>query len=318
METFVVADCPLLVPVMVNATGKVVELERPDTVTVVLWPGVIWVGLNVHVTVLEQLKVMLPLKAESTAAALTVRLTESVPIKGMVEGPLDDREKSGRAVPVRLATGAVPVRLLVKLTAPVCVPVTLLPELEVDELVGLNVTKIWQLLPGERVEGQLFVWVNAPEIVILTVVKSALPVLVSVTVCGALVLPTSWSLKVREVGEKVAAGAGVVPVPDKATGCGLPVALSAMLRFALSAAVVEGVKVTLIVHCDPPAATDDPQSFVCLKSEALLPPTEMPEIESPALPTFVRVTACEALVEFCPWFPKSTFWGLRATLATFA
>jgi hypothetical protein len=52
-----------------------------------------------------------------------------------------------------------------------------------------------------------------------------------------------------------------VPVPERATVCGLPAALSVIVTIADRAPVAVGVKVTAIVQVAP-AATLVPQAFV--------------------------------------------------------
>ncbi len=64
--------------------------------------------------------------------------------------------------------------------------------------------------------------------------------------------------KVSEVGERLG---GTVPVPERLTVCGLPLALSVIASVELSAPVVVGVKVTLIVQLVL-AASELPQLFV--------------------------------------------------------
>lgn len=54
-----------------------------------------------------------------------------------------------------------------------------------------------------------------------------------VTVCVALVVPTVCEAKVSIVGEIVIVPSGAVPVPLKATVCGLPVALSDTFKVAV-------------------------------------------------------------------------------------
>jgi hypothetical protein len=71
-----------------------------------------------------------------------------------------------------------------------------------------------------------------------------------------LVVPTVWFPKGRAVEERLTAGA--VPVPERLTACGLPLALSVMLTEAARLPLAKGVKVTLIVQL-PPAATELPQ-----------------------------------------------------------
>jgi hypothetical protein len=92
-----------------------------------------------------------------------------------------------------------------------------------------------------------------------------------------------------------------MPVPVKFTNCGLPAALSAMLKVAEREPVACGAKVTPIEQF-PPATTLDPQLVVCRKSPALAPPTEIAVILSSALPELVSVTLCTGLVT--PWFSE--------------
>ena len=81
--------------------------------------------------------------------------------------------------------------------------------------------------------------------------KAALPVLLRVTVCAALVISTGSLPKARLVGERLAR-AGVA-VPQRPTVCGLPLALSVMLSEAVRLPLAEGVNLTLIVQLAPPA-----------------------------------------------------------------
>ena len=67
-----------------------------------------------------------------------------------------------------------------------------------------------------------------------------MPVLVRVTVCPALVVPTSCGEKVRLEGETEAVGDGATPVPETLELCGLPEALSITDKTALLAPVAVG------------------------------------------------------------------------------
>lgn len=85
---------------------------------------------------------------------------------------------------------------------------------------GVNVTLIVQLAPAATLLPQLFVWAKSPGYVpvrlTLVMLKVAVPVLVSVTVCDALVVPKFCGLNVRLVDERLTAGVGVegdVPPP---------------------------------------------------------------------------------------------------------
>jgi hypothetical protein len=87
-----------------------------------------------------------------------------------------------------------------------------------------------------------------------------------------------------------------VPVPERLTVWGLPLALSAMLSVAARAPLAEGVKVTLIVQLAP-AATELPQVLVWAKLLALVPESARLVILNAALPLLVSVIACAVLVE---------------------
>ena len=62
-------------------------------------------------------------------------------------------------------------------------------------------------------------------------VRLALPVLVSVTVCAALLVPDNWAAKVSEAGDKLTTGPAPVPVPVTAMNCGSPGASSTRVMF---------------------------------------------------------------------------------------
>src|SRR5574337_1257759 len=101
-----------------------------------------------------------------------------------------------------------------------------------------------------------------PVTAMLVMLSTALPVLVRVTVCAALVVFTIWLAKVRPAADRLTAGAAVAPVPVRVNECGLPVALSVMVTAAARVPVAVGVNVTLIVQV-PLAATEAPQVLVC-------------------------------------------------------
>src|SRR5271157_1454017 len=108
----------------------------------------------------------------------------------------------------------------------------------------------------------------------LLILSGAVPLLVSVTACAELVVLTSWLLKDRLVGDRVTPGA--VPVPERATVCGLPEAVSVMVRVPFRVPDAVGVKVTLMAQLAP-AATLAPQLLVCANSllmEMLVIPSE--------------------------------------------
>jgi len=177
--------------------------------------------------------------------------------------------------------------LSVTVIAPVLLPVA----------AGLNVTLMLQLAPGLTVLGQLLVWEKSLRLVpvstMLVMVRGAVPALLSFTVFCALVVPTFCVPNESDAGEKLAAGA--VPVPVRLTACGLPLALSAIVRVPLRAPLALGANVTLIAQLAP-APSDVPQLLVCAKSPAFVPLITMLPIESAAPPVFESVTPLAALV----------------------
>lgn len=56
---------------------------------------------------------------------------------------------------------------------------------------GVKVTLMVQLAPTARLLPQLFVWVKSPVVLMLLMVKAAVPLLVKVAACAALVLLTT-------------------------------------------------------------------------------------------------------------------------------
>ena len=84
-------------------------------------------------------------------------------------------------------------------------------------------------------------------------------------------------------------------MPDSATVCGLPLALSVMLSAAVRAPRAEGVNITAIAQLAP-AATELPHVLLCAKSLALVPVTAMPVMLKAALPVLLRVMVCAVLV----------------------
>ena len=87
-----------------------------------------------------------------------------------------------------------------------------------------------------------------------------------------------------------------VPVPERLTVWGLPLALSVMARVAARVPLVKGVKVTLRVQLAP-AATLEPQLLVWAKSPVFEPKMATLVMFKAELPELVSVTALVALVE---------------------
>ena len=77
--------------------------------------------------------------------------------------------------------------------------------------VGVKVTLIVQEALGARFEPQVFVSEKSPLAVILLMVRVPFPVLLRVTLCGLLLVPTGCAANVIEPGERLATGAAPVP-----------------------------------------------------------------------------------------------------------
>ena len=183
-------------------------------------------------------------------------------------------------LPPKLTTCGLPVALSVMVKEPVLPPAA----------VGVKVTLMAQFAPAAKLVPQELVCAKSPAVTMLVIVKAAVPVLVNVTGCAALVVPKAWLEKVRLRADKLATGAGR-PSPARPIVCGLPTALSVRVTepYRLPGAV--GVKVTDIVHAIP-GATLGPQVLVWAKS----PLAAMVVMFKAALPVFVRVTVWGALV----------------------
>jgi hypothetical protein len=113
-----------------------------------------------------------------------------------------------RPLGVRLTTGAVPVP--VRLTVcglPAALSEMLTAAVRVPAAVGVNVTLIVQLPLAATELPQVFVSAKSPALVpvmlMLVMLKLALPVLLRVTFCAALVTPTFSLAKVRPEGDRL-------------------------------------------------------------------------------------------------------------------
>ena len=92
-----------------------------------------------------------------------------------------------------------------------------------------------------------------PVMAALVTVTEVVPLFVTVTVIGALVVPTVWVPKLTGDGDRVIS----VPLPLMAIVCGLAQALSVYKREALRLPKADGVNVTVTVQLLP-TANDEP------------------------------------------------------------
>ena len=139
--------------------------------------------------------------------------------------------------------------------------------------------------------------------------RAALPALLSVKVCGVLELSTVTPAKSAFAGVNVACGsAAVMPTPAKVDVC-VPME-STTARFAEKLPEPDGENVTEMVH-DVFAASEELQLFaLTAKLPAFAPPRTTDVIGSGALPAFVSVKICAALVVPTVLGPKLTLEGV--------
>jgi len=105
------------------------------------------------------------------------------------------------------------------------------------------------------VKGQLFVCANGPLLILIAVsVMAAADMLVSVTLCEGLVVPTATLLKVSEVGEY--STVPTEPLPDNGSDCVALGASSVSLRALVRGPVAKGRDCTDIVQELPAARVD--------------------------------------------------------------
>ncbi len=178
------------VPLTVKLRGFGVEAERLPTVKVLVWPGLMDVGLNAQVTpeVLTQEREMLLVKVLG-AEAETVNFVVAVPIVILLDVYVAESEKTATPVPVRATFCGLPGALSVKLKLPVRLA---LPAPE-----GLKTMSNTQAAPGLRLvvvvglAPQLLPWtVKSPVMANLVRLSVAVPLLVNVSGCGGLEVPT--------------------------------------------------------------------------------------------------------------------------------
>ena len=138
--------------------------------------------------------------------------------------------------------------------------------------------------------------------------------LVTITLCTALVVLMIWAAKVSAEGEMLMPGTATpLPVPERPMLCGEPGALLTMLMLPVSAAAVSGVKVTLMAQL--PAGTTGGVSSGQVLVKPKSPVPVMLDITRLAVPLLERVTAVGGLVVLTVRAPKLMLGGVRVTPA---
>jgi len=121
----------------------------------------------------------------------------------------------------------------------------------------------------------------------------------TVIVTGVLTAPCA-TVTVVGAALSVKSGGGLVPFPVRLTVCGLPPALSVMVKVPVRAPAAVGVNVTLIIQFAPAASVVGliGQAVAPVLVSAKSPDAVIVVIVSAAFPVFVSVTVCAALVVF--------------------
>src|SRR5713101_5336628 len=163
--------------------------------------------------------------------------------------------------------------------------------------VGVNVTVMVQFAPPATLLPQLSLARKSLLALIEEMASVPPPLVMSVTDCPELLLPTIWAAKCRLVGESATVG-GARPTPVSGTFRGLCAELSRICRVADKFATASGANTMANAQLLPTAML-----WLCLqsvddkaKSEGFAPPSEKPLTVNVALPVFVKVTLWAALV----------------------
>ena len=201
------------------------------------------------------------------------------------EEPEGGANEKSWPVPLNATLWGLPEALSEMLRVPVLVP----------PAVGLKVTEMEQLAPAATLVPQALVAEKSPLAVMPEMVSAEMPVLVKVTDCAVLLVPDTWTAKVREEDDKLTAGPEGVPVPLKLTVCALPLALSVSVRLPERLPVAVGVNVTLITQLPLAATGAVVLQVVPLVATAKSPAAAMFVKLRDAVPLLVTVTALAAL-----------------------
>jgi hypothetical protein len=227
-----------------------IELVSWLTFKTVLLPIKMGLVLNEQVRLEGQAREMAPVKLVGPCA-WRLKIVWVLPIFTGLPELGEVMVKAEPPIPVSATVCGLPVALSLKLNVPVRVPLA----------VGLKYTYTLQLCDTARVFAravqELEPWELVTEksrlepIEIPEILNVSVPVLVMVTVWGALTVPTLWLTKERLLGWTVAAVAAVTPVPVREIVCSVPGTapeLSVMVILLVSLVVLLGVKLTYIVQ----------------------------------------------------------------------
>src|SRR6185503_10058317 len=205
---------------------------------------------------------------------------------------------STRPLPVRATASGLPALL-----AMVSVPVRPPPA---D---GAKATPTVQLAPAARLAPQPLDWIaNSALVLVMPVsVVVAVPGLLTVTVCAALVMPTVTVPKSRLAGADAIAGPEIVPLPERGTATSPP-----NESVPVREPAADGRKVTPTVQLAPMARLA-PQLLDWMANSAL-PVVMLLRLAAP-VPELVTVTVRAALVVATACAPNERLVGLATSVA---
>lgn len=171
-------------------------------------------------------------------------------------------------------------------------------------------------IPPDAATGAVQVLVSANGLLAAIELKTrgAEPVLVTVTVCAALVVLTACDPKVRLFAESDTIGSEA-PVPVSRMTCGLSGALSVRVSDPTLGPPTFGVKVTPIVQFEGGVVAWSGAVVQLLLAIAKLPLATAEDMVNAAVPVFVTVSTRGALVTPTVWFvPKAKLEDDRVTI----
>jgi hypothetical protein len=186
---------------------------------------------------------------------------------------------------------------------------------------GVKVTEIEHIPPAEILPLQVLAETMkslalAPVMAAALTVNGAVPELVTVTICVAVVVPTFVAANVSDIGDSVTPGsAAATPVPVSVIIRGLSAALSVRVMVAARALVAVAVKVAEIVQVEF-AAKLLPQVLVEAKSPGLVPARTMLVMVNGPVPELVTVTNCAAEATPTVPFPSARVFADSVSVGT--
>lgn len=249
------------------------------------------------------LSVALPVFVSVTVGQDPVNPTLTLPQAEELELRLTTGAGAAVPVPDKDIWCGLPDALSVMVTVPVMAPVP----------AGVKVGVITQELPAFKVDPQLLPTPNWLLAVMLEIDKGPVPVFVRVTVEQFTCAPTVELPQPEDPLLRLTTGtAATTPVPDNATLCGLPVALSVKTRESVLAPVDVGVNVRPTVQLEPMPRVDE---HVLELTEYCVPVCSAIEvIDTDSEPVLVSVTVLGADGVLIVWLPKLIDVGLRLTV----